>query len=72
MGYAFMYSIGGLLVGGSCVLVSALLLHLRRNGKNSWICQFGRVRIEITTDTPAIILATIGLLIILITRFGSS
>jgi len=68
---ALLYSLGGLGVGATCVLLGFALVYFGRNGTNIWVLEIGRLRVQITTRTPGVILATIGLLIILATRLRS-
>ena len=69
--YQLIYSIAGLIVGVLCVVLGVVLLFYDVGlASTSWSTKFLGGENNITNAAPGIILATLGLFVILATRFS--
>jgi hypothetical protein len=69
--YSFWYSASGLLVGFGFLFGGVILVWQGRHSNSTWLLTLGPMRIEISTGAPGVILATLGLLVIYVTRLGA-
>lgn len=69
--YSFWYSSAGLVVGTVFLILSVVLIWRGEKSQTKWLLTAGHFRLEISTTTSGVILATLGLLVIYITRYGS-
>ena len=66
--YLFWYSMAGLVVGTLFFVGGVLLIWQRRHSSTKWSLTLGHLKVEISSNTPGVILATLGLLVIYLTR----
>lgn len=66
--FQFIYSVGGLAVGLACVAGGILLFYRGVTGSTSWTAEL--LGISVSDAAPGVILFTVGLIIVWITKFN--